>query len=114
MEQRAAEAAPKILDPIQTTIITLLDGYMNNPEIDRKEVRTAKQFLNNPIITAYTKTLRRAYSEFSKQKNIQALLEVIEELTRKSGENGKETVASVPDFIKREDFHLICYNFVWS
>jgi len=114
MEQRAMEAAPKLLDPIQTTIVTLLDGYMNNPEIDRKEVRAAKQFLNNPMIAAYTKTLRKAYSEFSNQKDVKTLLGVIKELSEKSGGNDKEAAASVSGFIKKEDLHLICYDFVWS
>jgi len=114
MEQRAVEAAPKILDPIQTTIVTLLDGYMNNPEIDRKEVRAAKQFLNNPMIAAYTKTLRKSYSEFLMQKDVKALLAVIKELREKSGGNDKEPAASVSGFIKKEELHLICYDYVWS
>jgi superfamily II DNA or RNA helicase len=114
-EQRAAEAAPKILDPIQTTIITLLDGYMNNPEVDRKEVRAAKQFLNNPMIPAYTKILRKSYSDFSKQKDLKALLQAIKELNEKSGGgNNKDEASSISGLIKKDDLHLICYDFVWS
>ena len=48
-EQQAVEAAPKILDPIQQTVITLLRGYLNSPGVTRSEVRDAMQRLSSPM-----------------------------------------------------------------
>lgn len=114
IQQRAIEAAPKILDPVQTTLGTLLDGYMNSPDVDRKEVRLAKQFLNNPMILGYIKTLKKAYADFLKAKDIYALLKIIEELRDKSGVEKMEKEESLSGLIKKEDLHLICYDYVWS
>ena len=114
MEQRAAEAAPKILDPIQTTMITLLDGYMNSPEVDRKEVRMIKQFLNNPLMPAHNKTLRKAYSDFQGQKDIKALLCTVQDLREKTGTETRDGNGTISGPIKKEDLHLICYDFVWT
>lgn len=114
IQQRAIEAAPKILDPVQTTLSTLLDGYMNSPDVDRKEVRLAKQFLNNPMILGYIKSLKKAYADFLKTKDIYALLKIIEELRDKSGVEKMEKEESLSGLIKKEDLHLICYDYVWS
>lgn len=114
MEQRAIEAAPKIVDPIQTVISTVLDGYMNSPDVARHEVRTAKQFLNNPMIQSYIKTLKKAYADFAKAKDVNALLKTIAELQEKSGVDKSEESIAVSGLIRKEDLHLVCYDFVWS
>src|SRR5258707_1039959 len=45
VEQVAVEAAPKLLDPIQQTIATILRSYINSPTISRKEIMSALQLL---------------------------------------------------------------------
>ena len=40
-EQQAVDAAPRILDPLQQTVITLLRSYLNSPAAKRTEVREA-------------------------------------------------------------------------
>ena len=103
VEQRAIEAAPKILDPTQTTIATLLDGYMNSPDVDRQEVRAAKQFLNNPMIPSYIKTLKKTYSDFAQAKDVKALLKTIAELQEKSGADKGEESSPASGLIRKED-----------
>jgi hypothetical protein len=66
------------------------------------------------MIQAYTKVLRKAYSDFGKLTDVKALLQVISDLKDKSGAEKKEDGAAVLGLIKAEDLHLICYDFVWS
>ena len=51
-EQQAVEAAPRILDPLQQTVITLLRSYLNSPAVKRAEVREAMQRLRSPMTCA--------------------------------------------------------------
>ena len=69
-EQQAVEAAPRILDPLQQTAITLLRGYLNSPSTERAEVREAMQRLRSPMTYTATRDLRRAYEQFQRDQDI--------------------------------------------
>jgi hypothetical protein len=112
-EQEAVEAAPKIVDPIQQAVMTVLRGYLSSPMIKRQDVKDAMQRLSQPMTHTSVKSLRKTYEEFQTRKEIQVLLKEIQELQGQS---------SAPDMtaeggrvlLKREDLHLICFDFVWS
>jgi hypothetical protein len=74
VEQLAIEEAPKILDPVQQTIITVLRGYINNPAFSRKEIIGYMQKLSEPQPSTYVKTLRRAYDAFTGSGRIEELI----------------------------------------
>ena len=48
-ERQAVAAAPKMLDPLQQTVITLLRGYLNSPSVERAKVRDAMKRLGAPM-----------------------------------------------------------------
>lgn len=112
-EQEAVEAAPRIVDPIQQAAMTVLRGYLSSPVIKRQAVKEAMQRLSQPMTHTSVKSLRKAYGEFQTRKEIQALVKAICDLRGQS---------SAPDItaddgetlLKREDLHLICFDFVWS
>jgi hypothetical protein len=112
-EQRAVEAAPKIVDPIQQTASTPLRSYLNSPQLQRKEVKAAIQILAAPLPRVHAKALRQAYEGFSKDKHVTKLVETVLRLK----EVVEETEPSIPaaaSTIKREDLHLICFDCICS
>jgi hypothetical protein len=116
IEQVAVEEAPKILDPIQQTIATTLRGYINSPQISRKEIIAAIQKLNEPQPNVYIKTLRKAYEDFSGSNNVSSLLgiinslEIVNPVLTPSIANDTE---SQDKTVKREDLRLICFDYIW-
>jgi len=116
VEQVAVEEAPKLLDPIQQTIVTVLRGYVNAPDFNRKEVIAAMQKLNIPQPRVYVKALRKAYDEYKKSRNVQDLLSTVQSIgaidaeeTKANGRNGEGRKHP----LRREDLKLVCFDYVW-
>lgn len=111
-EQQAVEAAPKILDPMQQNVITLLRGYLNSPAIPRQDVRAAIQRLSRPMTHVAIRDLRLAYEAFSEDQDIYKLVRAVN--TTDSGEITKETGEARVTPLRREDLHLVCFDYVCS
>ena len=112
-EQRAVEAAPKIVDPVQQTVSTVLRSYLNSPQIPRKEVKSAIQIMGAPLPRVHVKALRQAYEGFSKDKDVTKLVATV--LRLKDVVEGTEPSGpAVASTIKREDLHLICFDYICS
>ena len=112
-EQQAVEAAPRILDPLQQTVITLLRAYLNSPAVKRAEVRDAMQFLRSPMPHTAIRDLRRAYEQFQRDQNIEPMISHICSMDTVE----RHTVPLDPDTqgsLSREDLHLVCFDYVWS
>ncbi|MFH1141424.1 MAG: helicase, partial [Chloroflexota bacterium] len=112
-EQQAVEAAPKVLDPLQQTVITLLRGYLNSPAVKRSDVREAMQRLRQPMTHTSVRELRRAYERFQEDQRIIDLVGAIRTLVE-TAQGSEKGSASGVDTLSREDLHLVCFNFVWS
>lgn len=112
-EQEAIEAAPKILDPTQQTIITLFRGYLNSPLVKRSDIKDLIYRLSEPMRHTQLKMLRKAYEDFQRNRDIEALTKSVRDLKSKSAEpEGYNEETRMP--LKREDLHLVCFDFVWS
>ena len=112
-EQAAIEAAPKIVDPLQQTVITVLRGYLSSPLIKRQDTKNAMQKLSQPITHYSVRSLRKAYEEYQKSKDIQVLVKEILKLFTNS--SASETpIRNTTASLKKEDLHLICFDYVWS
>ncbi len=112
-EQEAIEAAPKVLDPTQQTVITLLRGYLSSPAAKRQDVKDAMQRLSQPMTHTSVRTLRKAYEKFIEEKDVEMLVRSIratKNLRAELDEPGESSKVS----LKREDLHLVCFDFVWS
>ena len=55
-EQQALEVAPRSVDPIQQTVATALQGYLNHPDVDRRQAIGALRFLNQPMLKVQVDT----------------------------------------------------------
>lgn len=112
-ERQAVEAAPKILDPLQQTVITLLRGYLNSPTVKRNEVRDAMKRLRQPMTHTAVRDLRRAYEQFQREQRIDAVVE----FARSADVVGPDPDTPPGDAqlpLSREDLHLVCFDFVWG
>lgn len=112
-ELQAMEAAPKVLDPLQQTVITLLRTYLNSPAINRSDVRQSMQRLRQPMTHTAVRELRGAYEQFQTNQEIQTLVGFIGKLAHSdSGSTNGENERDVR--LSREDLHLVCFDFVCS
>lgn len=112
-EQEAIEAAPKVLDPTQQTVITLLRGYLSSPAAKRQDVKDAMQRLSQPMTHTSVRTLRKAYEKFIEEKDVETLVRSIR-ATKNLRTELDEPGESSKVLLKREDLHLVCFDFVWS
>jgi hypothetical protein len=120
IEQVAVEEAPKLLDPIQQTIATTLRGYINSPQVSRKEIIGAIQKLTEPQPSVYIKALRKAYEDFTVGGNLVELLAAVNTLEI-SGSPTSTSASTDPEAeagggkspVRREDLRLICFDYVW-
>lgn len=116
-EQRALESAPRSVDPIQQTVATVLQGYLNHPDVDRRQAIDTIRFLNQPMLAVQVRDLRQAYKEFQRMGDIRALLTTLHDLHNKFGtqetnsSNGKTDPVSK---LNRENLRLICFDFVMA
>ena len=112
-EQQAVEAAPRILDPLQQTVITLLRGYLNSPAAQRAEVREAMQRLRSPMTHTAIRDLRRAYERFQRDQDIGPIIRhVVSMVAIEADGNSPNFDAQKP--LTREDLHLVCFDYIWS
>ena len=112
-EQQAVEAAPRTLDPLQQTIITLLRGYLNSPAVQRAEVRQAMRHLQAPMTHTAIRDLRKVYEQFQHDQDIGPAIDYV--LSTDASEPG--SVSSGLDAqatLAREDLHLVCFEYVSS
>jgi hypothetical protein len=114
-EQRALEVAPRSVDPIQQTLATVIQGYMNHPDIERPHAIEAIRFLSQPMLAVQVRELRQAYRDFQHRAEVKTLLATVDELRGKVGEPqarhqspGNGPVSQ----LSREDRRLICFNLI--
>ncbi|MFQ5882320.1 MAG: C-terminal helicase domain-containing protein, partial [Candidatus Methylomirabilales bacterium] len=113
-QQRALEAAPRSVDPIQQTVATLIQSYLNHPDIDRRQAIEAIKFLNQPMLAVQVRRLRQAYREFRMARQIEVVLATVGELEKEFGgetRNG-ETPGRASPPLSRDDLRLICFDFL--
>ena len=125
IEQRAMAEVPKLLDPIQQTVIVTIRSYVHSPQVSRGEVVQALQRLKGPLPGVYLKALRKAYEAFLLDSQIRDLLVAVQNLdastqTSDGEENtqGAQNIQSVQlkgrkELLKREDLHLVCFDYIW-
>jgi hypothetical protein len=114
-EQRALEVAPRSVDPIQQTLASVIQGYMNHPDIERRRAIEAIRFLSQPMLAVQVRELRQAYRDFQRQAEIKALLATVDELRGKVGEPQArhQSPGSGPVIqLSREDRRLICFDLI--
>ena len=111
-ERQAVAAAPKMLDPLQQTVITLLRGYLNSPSVERAKVRDAMKRLGAPMTHTAIRDLRRIYERFQLDQQVEPVISYVRSIDAASADPGAGSKPMRP--LRREDLHLVCFDFVWS
>jgi hypothetical protein len=114
-EKRALEVAPRAVDPIQQTVATAIQSFLNHPDVDRKHAIEIIRSLNQPMLTIQVRKLRQSFRAFQGSRDIKSLLSNIEDLGEASGGNeaGKGPAERTKE-LKREDLRLICFDLLTS
>ena len=112
-KQMALEKVPRTVDPIQQTISTIIQQYMNHPEVKGSEALEAIRFLKQPMMSVQLKELRKAYREYQNGSDILKLLVLVQELKDKyRAESVEADQKPITGTIQRSDLKLICFDFV--
>jgi superfamily II DNA or RNA helicase len=112
-EQKALEVAPRSIDSVQQTVATAIQGYLNHPEVDRKEAIDLIRFLNQPMLVVQIKALRAALKEFKAVGQVKQLMEAVRKLRAMFADSDRSTYSqSERSSLVREDLKLICFDFL--
>lgn len=110
----ALEAAPQIIEPIQQTVTAVLRQHLNNPALQRVQVRQAIKMLGQPMVKAALKRLQAAYQGYQISANAPQLLAEIIAIAQPAADV-PETAPSVPmRVLTADDLHLVCWEYIWS
>ena len=112
--QQSIQAAPKVIDPIQATVATAVQGYLQHPKVDRIQALDAIRYLSQPLPGVQVKELRNAFKAFRNDQTIDALLEVVLSLRSRFGTTARSDSGATPKSLRREDLHLVCFEYICS
>jgi hypothetical protein len=111
-EKKALEAAPRSVDPVQQTIATAIQGYLNHPSVDRAEAIELIRFLNQPMLNVQLRELRAALRSFGAAGHVAALMESVRRMRKIVAQPQAEYGESAPGGLRREELRLICFEFL--
>ncbi len=111
--QAAVEAAPTIVDPIQKTLDTVLQGQLNNPALNRAELRDLRAALRRPAANARVKRMKAAYAAFQSNQQMAGLIAELRSILEDAVPVDSERPDSAPP-LRREDLRLICFDHLVS
>jgi hypothetical protein len=112
-EQEALEEAPKTIDPLQQTVATTIQGFMNRPEVKRQDALAAIRFLSKPAPSVLVKELRAAYRRFQSDGDVKELVVTVLALSERYG--GVELRSQrTKGQLQREGLRLICFDHLSS
>ena len=114
-EKAALQVAPQAIDPLQQTVATIVQQFLNHPQVDRKRAITGIAFLNGPMQNVQVAELRKIYRLYQQTQSITDLIAAIEAMRSEFGAEAKATYdrLSVPK-LRREDLRLICFDVLSS
>jgi hypothetical protein len=113
-EQKAREAAPRSIDPIQQTVATAIQGLLSHPNVDRPRAVEVIKFISLPMRKTQVTQLREAFKDFQRESDFQSLVAKIEEIRAKFGAPAavQPTDHELPATISRDDLRLICFDVI--
>ena len=112
-QQYAAGVVDKPVSEEQNIVAGILREQTRSPAIDRAELRDLRQFLKQPLVGSAVQRLRDGLRQYSIDNEVAGLLSVVRALRAQQGfvDANPEAARRAP-MIKREDLHLICYEYI--
>lgn len=113
-EKTALQVAPQAIDPIQQTVATLVQQFLNHPDVNRKRAIAVIEFLSGPMQSVQLADLRRLHKSYQQGQNIAELIAGIESMQATIGvDAGSVGTRSLPadvQKLRREDLQLVCFD----
>jgi SNF2 family DNA or RNA helicase len=117
--QAAVEAAPTIVDPVQMTLVTVLQQHLDNPLVKRADVRAVMAALRRPATGHQIRGMKEAYNTLASDgqsivellEKLQGIVEVVEG-GQPPASNAATSFAGA--LLGRDDLHLVCFDHVLS
>jgi len=113
-EQQGLEATPATVDPVQQTVATTLQGYLNHPDLKRPQVLAAIKYVNTPMMRTQIKQTRELFDAFKSSEDIVALVTGLVDMSEKYGVQQKTKSRRQPKQLTRDDLRLICFGHLCS
>lgn len=112
-EQQGAALVAKPVAEEQMTASHILREHLNDPALNRDEVRELRKFLKEPLVGASVQVLRRALKSFTATSDVLPLLTIVREIARQQSvmREGAPSYAATRG-LRREDLHLVCYEYI--
>jgi len=79
-QQEAAVIVNKPVSEEQTLVSQVLQGHLNNPGFDRKELRELRQFLKQPLVGASVQQLRKVLQTYTSTNDVRGIIETVRAL----------------------------------
>lgn len=111
-QQAALQVAPKALDPVQQTVASTIQQSLNRHDVDRADAVESIRFLSRSMMKVHVRRLRDVARDYEKRRDILNVLETVRQMRTEVG--GNEPVRSGQSKVRREEFRLICFDFVSS
>lgn len=112
--QAALEAAPPIIEPVQQTVTAVLRQHLNNPALQRNQVRQAIKLLGQPMVKVALKRLQAAYQAYQAGGDAARLLNDVLSDSQSAGGVPETPAARPMRDLTVEDLHLVCWEYIWS
>ena len=113
-QQEVAAIVSKPVAEEQTLVSQVLQGHLNNPDVDRRKLRELRKFLKQPLVGASVQQLRKALQIYSSTNDVHVLIESVQELHQYQGAFPSHGAGDKKPLhrIKGEDLKLICYEYI--
>jgi superfamily II DNA or RNA helicase len=112
LQQEAAEIVTKPVPEEQAIVSQILRQQLHNPAYDRQEIQDLRKFLKRPLVGASVQKLREAMKSYSADNEIDPLMETLRDLYREQGQVDEEKTRSRGQRLRREDLHLVCFEYI--
>ena len=116
-EKTALQSAPQAIDPLQQTVATVVQNFLNHPEVERRRAISAIEFLNAPMLRVQVTELKKLYKGYQQTQNVMEIVASLERMRDEYGLDGRQRrsteLPSGPK-LQRDDLRLICFDVVSS
>ena len=113
-EKVALQIAPQAIDPLQQTVSTVVQQFLNHPEVDRKRAVGVIAFLNGAMQNVQVSELKRIYKAYQQTQSIAELISDLGGMQAAYAGEGHPAPASKNgrqlQKLKREDLQLVCFE----
>lgn len=113
-QQQAVTAVDKPISEEQNVVRQILREHFHEPEPDRKELQTLRDFLKQPLVGASVRELRDSLRDYRADSDIQGLLNLVRKLYAEQGTDIPDEAERPQQILTREDLHLVCFEYIYA